>query len=372
MAAGRRVLVALSGGVDSAVAALRLLRAGYEVEAAHMTNWEEADPWCTAGADRQDARQVAEDLGIPLHFADFRAEYRQQVFAEFLADFSAGRTPNPDVACNRQIKFGALLGFARRLGMDWMATGHYAVVDYGPPVRLLRAADEDKDQTYFLHAVDPAALGCTLFPLGELRKDEVRALARDAGLAVHGKRDSTGICFVGERPFREFLGRYLEPSPGPMVTPDGRTVGTHQGLAYYTLGQRHGLGIGGQREGDHQAWYVAGKDLERNRLLVVQGHDHPLLHCTELQVAGLRWIHGAPAGLATGAGATLQVRLRHRHTPVPCRAWWSGTDQVRVCLDRPERAATPGQYAVFYAGAECLGGGSIAGVPDIPAAAKSA
>lgn len=358
-AAGKRVLVALSGGVDSAVAALRLIQAGFRVEAAHMTNWDESDPWCTAGQDRADARQVADDLGVPLHYADFRREYRDRVFQDFLDEYRAGRTPNPDVACNRHIKFGAFLAFASRLGVEYIATGHYARVQHGSPVRLLKAVDEDKDQTYFLHAVPASALARTLFPLGELRKAEVRALARDAGLAIHGKRDSTGICFIGERPFQEFLGRYVSAAPGSIVTPEGRELGTHAGLPYYTLGQRHGLRIGGLRDGAGQPWFVAAKDRACNRLVVVQGHDHPLLQRIEVEAGGLRWLNDAPGALATPAGGSMHVRLRHRQPPVPCRVWQLQGERVRMRFDRPERAATPGQYAVFYAGDECLGGGVI-------------
>jgi tRNA-specific 2-thiouridylase len=324
---------------------------------------DEADPYCTAGQDRSDARLVAADLGIPLHFANFSRDYRDQVFGGFLDGYRSGRTPNPDVDCNRHIKFGAFLRFADRLKADFIATGHYARLSHEPPVRLLKAADADKDQTYFLHAVDPAALARTLFPIGGLRKEQVRALARDAGLAVHAKRDSTGICFVGERPFREFLGRYISPAPGPMVTPEGQTVGEHAGLPYYTLGQRHGLKIGGLRQAAAEPWFVAGKDAARNALIVVQGQEHPLLHRMEIEATDMHWLGDEPAGLREPGGVGLHARLRHRQPEVPCQVRRADDGRIRVRFTAPERAATPGQYVVFYSGDECLGGGTITETP---------
>lgn len=351
------VIVALSGGVDSAVAALCLLRAGYRVEALHMTNWEDANEHCTAGADLADARQVCADLDITLHHVNFAREYRQAVFADFLAEIRAGRTPNPDVACNRHIKFGAFLHHALRLGADFIATGHYARVEPGPVPRLFRPADLAKDQTYFLHAVDGAALSRTLFPLGAMSKHEVRRAARDYGLANHARRDSTGICFVGERPFRAFLAEYVPSEPGPILTLSGEQVGQHTGLPFFTLGQREGLKVGGRRGSPEAPWFVAAKDVARNALIVVQGSEHPALLRSEVSIDGLRWVAGEPVRLA--GGLTAQVRLRHRHDPAPCQVERLTGGRLRVRFDQLQRTPTPGQYAVLYDGDECLGGGTI-------------
>src|SRR5688572_13320532 len=274
-----KTIVALSGGVDSAVAALLLKEQGHRVEALFMNNWEEDETgYCTSAEDFQDARRVCEVLEIPLHRVSFAREYRDRVFEYFLREYAAGRTPNPDVLCNREIKFGACLEYAGRLGADLFATGHYARIASTPTgPRLCKARDANKDQSYFLHGIDPLVLSATAFPLGELPKSEVRSIARRATLPVFDKRDSTGICFIGERPFREFLATYLPARPGAIESEDGRTLGEHQGLMYYTLGQRHGLGIGGRADSPEAVWYVAGKDLERNVLVVVQGHEHPSL-----------------------------------------------------------------------------------------------
>ncbi len=365
-----RVIVALSGGVDSAVAALRLLKAGYRVEALHMTNWESGDEYCSAGQDLADARRVCTDLDIPLHHSNFSREYRDEVFAGFLTAIRAGLTPNPDVDCNRYIKFGAFLNHARRLGADLIATGHYARVEHAPRLRLLRAADADKDQTYFLHAVDPSALAVSLFPLGDLPKPEVRKLAREHGLSNHDKPDSTGICFIGERPFRQFLQNHVRPIPGPILSAEGVILGTHAGLPFYTLGQREGLGIGGQQGADEAPWFVAGKDPRRNALLVVQGHDNPTLFSNRIRAGHLRWLAAPPAGLA--CGARLEARMRHRQATTPCIVSDSGRDEIEVQFMEPQRCPAPGQFVVFYAGEECLGGGAIlesglAG-PALPAA----
>lgn len=351
------VIVGLSGGVDSAVAALCLLREGYRVEALHMTNWEDANEHCTAGTDLADARRVCEDLGIQLHHVNFSREYRAEVFADFLAELHAGRTPNPDVACNRHIKFGAFLRHALRLGADRIATGHYARIEPGVVPRLFRPADREKDQTYFLHAVDAAALSRTLFPLGGLNKLEVRRIARDYGLANHARRDSTGICFVGERPFREFLAAHVSAEPGPILTVADEQVGQHDGLPFYTLGQREGLKVGGCRGSLEAPWFVAAKDTARNALIVVQGGNHPALLRQDIIAGNLRWLAGEPTGLADGVA--LQARLRHRHVPAAChvRRLPGGTLQVR--FDKPQRTPTPGQYVVLYDGDECLGGGVI-------------
>lgn len=350
-----KVICAMSGGVDSAVAALTLLRAGHPVEGLHMTNWEDDDGYCTAARDLQDARRVCEDLGIPLHHVNFAAEYREQVFADFLRECEAGRTPNPDVLCNREIKFGALLNYATRLGGDLLATGHYARVTADG--RLLKGRDPAKDQSYFLHQVARDALQRTLFPLGNLIKGDVRRLANEAGLAVYDKPDSTGICFIGERPFREFLSRFLPEQPGDIETPEGEIVGRHHGLAYYTLGQRQGLGIGGQPSGNNDPWFVAAKDMSRNVLIAVQGREHPLLWSQGLTADSLHWIAGPPSGLEQGELAC-GVKTRYRQPDVPCllRASDGG---IEARFDSPQWAVTPGQYAVFYAGDECLGGGPI-------------
>jgi tRNA-uridine 2-sulfurtransferase len=350
-----RVIVALSGGVDSAVAALLLQRAGHPVEALHMSNWDaDEDGYCTAAADWQAARTVADELGLVLHRVSFAAEYRERVFREFLDEYRAGRTPNPDVLCNREVKFGVCLDYARRLGAARLATGHYARLAAGPAgPRLLRARDADKDQSYFLQQVPRAALGAALFPLGELVKDEVRELARRAGLPVHDRPDSTGICFIGERPFREFLAGYLAPLPGPIETPDGERVGTHDGLMFHTIGQRQGLRIGGQRARSGEPWYVAAKDARRNALIAVQGHDHPLLQSREFTTGPVRWL-----GLAPAAELECGVQVRHRQAAVPARVRWSA-DGARLALASPLRAVAPGQYAAFYRDEECLGGATI-------------
>jgi tRNA-specific 2-thiouridylase len=351
------VIVGISGGVDSAVAALLLLESGHRVQGLFMSNWDDdEDAYCTAAADFQDARRVCDALGVPLHRVSFAAQYRERVFAHFLREYAAGRTPNPDVLCNREIKFGVCLDYMQRLGASRIATGHYArLAPAGGGVRLLRGADPSKDQSYFLHQVAPAALARTLFPIGGLQKPEVRRRAHAAGLPVFDKPDSTGICFIGERPFAEFLRRHLAQPAGPIETADGRVVGEHRGLAAYTLGQRSGLGIGGRAGATAAPWYVAAKDTGRNVLIVVQDPAHPLLLSDRFEVAHPHWIGGvAPRDVDCA------VKTRYRQKDLRCTIRETGNGMLEVTLARPAGAVTPGQYAVFYAGDECLGGGVIA------------
>ncbi|TDJ46925.1 MAG: tRNA 2-thiouridine(34) synthase MnmA [Gammaproteobacteria bacterium] len=350
------VICAISGGVDSAVAAWLLLREGYRVEGLHMTNWEDDDGYCTAAQDLRDARQICTDLGIPLHPVNFTREYRDRVFADFLREYAAGRTPNPDVLCNREIKFGVMLEYAQRLGGGLLATGHYARIRADGC--LLKGVDPGKDQSYFLHQVSREALARTRFPLGDRVKAEVRRIANQAGLAVYDKPDSTGICFIGERPFREFLARFIPGQPGDAMTPAGQVVGTHEGLAGYTLGQRQGLGIGGWAGGTHEPWFVAGKDAARNALIVVQGRAHPLLWSIGLTAGPVHWITGPPAAL-DGGELRCCVKTRYRQADIDCTVHRLADDSLNVRFDSPQWAVTPGQYAVFYARDECLGGGPI-------------
>lgn len=350
-------MVGLSGGVDSAVAALRLRDAGWQVEGLFMKNWEEDDRegHCAAAEDLADARAVAAHLNITLHTVNFASEYWDRVFAHFLAEYRAGRTPNPDVLCNREIKFKAFLDYALDMGVDYIATGHYADVDdHDGDYRLLTAADDNKDQTYFLYMLGQAALRHTLFPLATLSKPEVRAMAAAAGLPNHTKKDSTGICFIGERRFREFLAHYLPANPGPIHTPDGANIGTHQGLMYYTLGQRQGLGIGGVANAPDEPWFVVRKDLARNTLIVAQGHDNPLLMTDHLHANQLHWV----VGHAPAEAFRCVARCRHRQPLQDCRIQLTG-DGMHVAFDQPQRAVTPGQSIVLYQERTCLGGGII-------------
>ncbi|MCZ2292531.1 MAG: tRNA 2-thiouridine(34) synthase MnmA [Burkholderiales bacterium] len=357
-----RVVVGLSGGVDSAVAAYLLKQQGHEVVGIFMKNWEDDDDseYCASNVDFVDAAAVADVLGIELEHVNFAAEYKDRVFAEFLREYQAGRTPNPDVLCNAEIKFKAFLDHALRLGAEKIATGHYARVrerGEGAERRceLLTGLDPAKDQSYFLHRLTQAQLARTLFPLGELKKTEVRRLATEIGLPNAARKDSTGICFIGERPFREFLQRYLKQEPGPMLDEDGREVGRHIGLSFYTLGQRQGLGIGGVKSGggEHAPWYVARKEPEHNVLRVVQGHDHPWLLSRELQADDCSWIAGTPP-----QQARLAARTRYRQASAPCR--YEATEcGFRLHFDTPQWAVTPGQSAVLYDGECCLGGGVI-------------
>jgi tRNA-specific 2-thiouridylase len=353
-----KIVVGLSGGVDSAVAALLLKREGHDVAGLFMKNWEDDDDgeYCSTREDLVDAAAAAERIGIEIEAVNFAAEYKERVFASFLAEYRAGRTPNPDVLCNAEIKFRAFLDHAMALGADKIATGHYArVEERDGRFALLRGLDPGKDQSYFLHRLTQAQLARTLFPVGHLHKVEVRRIAREAGLGNHAKRDSTGICFIGERPFREFLSRYLPREPGPMVTPAGERIGEHIGLMYYTLGQRQGLGIGGRRDGSAEPWYVAGKDLGANRLVVVQGHDHPLLLRRQLAAGDASWIAGAPPE----GHADLGAKTRYRQADSACTLAVEGSDSFGLDFTAPQWAVTPGQSAVLYRGEECLGGGVI-------------
>jgi tRNA-specific 2-thiouridylase len=353
------VIVGMSGGVDSSVAAWLLLQQGYDVQGLFMSNWDEdEDGYCTAAEDFQDARSVCEQLRIPLHKVSFAGEYRERVFRYFLEEYRAGRTPNPDVLCNREIKFGVCFDYARRLGAEWVATGHYARVEHGAAgagPRLLRGIDASKDQSYFLHAMPSQALARTLFPIGSMQKSDVRRRARELTLPVFDKKDSTGICFIGERPFAEFLGQYLPAQPGDIETAEGRKVGEHRGLMYYTLGQRQGLRIGGRTDASEEAWYVASKDLRRNVLVVVQGHDHPALFSRVLAASQLTWV----AGDAPAAHFRCTAKVRYRQPDQECAVRVLATGHCEVEFEVPQRAVTPGQYVVFYRGEECLGGGVI-------------
>ena len=358
----QRVVVGLSGGVDSAVTAWLLKQQGHEVVGIFMKNWEDDDDseYCSSNVDFVDAAAVADVIGIDIEHVNFAAEYKDRVFAEFLREYQAGRTPNPDVLCNAEIKFKAFSDHALRLGAERIATGHYARVREAPnqPGRyeLLKGLDASKDQSYFLHRLNQAQLRRTLFPVGELQKSEVRRIADEIGLPNAKKKDSTGICFIGERPFREFLQRYLHQSPGPMLDEQGRQVGQHMGLSFYTLGQRQGLGIGGKSSGggEHAPWFVASKDLERNALHVVQGHDHPALLSQHLQADDSSWVAGHPPH----DGARLGAKTRYRQPDAPCR--YARTEAgFALSFEAPQWAVTPGQSAVLYDGEVCLGGGVI-------------
>ncbi|OIQ93404.1 tRNA-specific 2-thiouridylase MnmA [mine drainage metagenome] len=357
-----RVVVGLSGGVDSSVSAWLLKQQGYEVIGLFMKNWEDDDDgeYCSSRQDWLDAASVADVIGIDIEAVNFAAEYKERVFAEFLREYAAGRTPNPDVLCNAEIKFKAFLDHAMRLGAQKIATGHYARVRETPSgFELLRGLDPAKDQSYFLHRLNQAQLSRTLFPVGELHKTVVRRIAADIGLPNARKKDSTGICFIGERPFREFLNRYLPTKPGPMKTPEGRIIGEHVGLAFYTLGQRKGIGLGGSKDGSGEPWFVARKDMASNTLFVAQGHDHPWLLSRSLLAADAAWVAGhAPQGAETH-GAALSAKTRYRQADHACRIGESGASGFTLEFDTPQWAATPGQSAVLYAGEICLGGGVI-------------
>jgi tRNA-uridine 2-sulfurtransferase len=386
-----RVVVGMSGGVDSSVAAWLLKQEGYEVVGLFMKNWEDddTDEYCTSRADLVDAAAVADVIGIELEAVNFAREYRERVFADFLDEHRKGRTPNPDVLCNREIKFGVMARYARRLGATRIATGHYArlAAERGPHVstataaapHLLKARDDSKDQSYFLAAVDAADFTDVLFPLGDLLKSDVREIARRAGLPVAEKKDSTGICFIGERPFAAFLAQYLPPSPGKIVDDRGRELGRHEGLAYFTLGQRHGLHIGGVANGAEAPWYVAAKDAERNELVVVQGQDHPLLFDDRLVASGMHWMGAPPSGAMASKSFRCRAKIRYRQSDQTCTVTITGERELEVSFDHPQRTPTPGQHVVFYDGDRCIGGAVIeragrhgAASASVTAAAKTA
>jgi tRNA-specific 2-thiouridylase len=371
---GQKVVVGLSGGVDSAVSAWLLKQQGYEVIGIFMKNWEDDDnsQYCSSNVDFVDAAAVADVIGIEIEHVNFAAEYKDRVFAEFLREYGAGRTPNPDILCNAEIKFKAFLDHALRLGAEKIATGHYARVRQNPlhqKFELLKGLDPSKDQSYFLHRLNQAQLSKTLFPVGELHKTEVRRLALEIGLPNAKKKDSTGICFIGERPFRDFLNRYIAREPGPIKDEKGRTIGQHVGLSFYTLGQRQGLGIGGIKAkglarggGEHAPWFVARKDRVNNSLWVVQGHEHPWLLSHRLQAQDSSWV----AGVAPPASA-LAAKTRYRQLDAPCTLEPGAGDSFNLRFTQAQWAVTPGQSAVLYQGEVCLGGGVIASCDASPA-----
>jgi len=357
MSENKKVVVGLSGGVDSSVSALLLKQQGYQVEGLFMKNWVDYadESECTVEEDRKDAMSVAEKVGVDFHEANFAMEYWDYVFKHFLDEYTAGRTPNPDILCNREIKFKAFLDHATDLGGVLIATGHYArVEERNGEYFLLKGKDHKKDQSYFLYTLGQAQLSRTLFPLGELPKTEVRQIAEQAGFINHDKKDSTGICFIGERRFREFLGRYIPAQPGEMQTPDGEKIGQHAGLMYYTLGQRQGLGIGGRKDSNGEPWFVAGKDMENRILYVVQG-DHPWLWSHTLKAEQLSWVAGHAPEFPCRAAA----KTRYRQPDQPCTITQDENGLIHVEFDDKQRAVTPGQSVVFYQGDDCLGGGII-------------
>jgi tRNA-specific 2-thiouridylase len=368
--AARRIVVGLSGGVDSAVSAYLLKKQGHEVVGIFMKNWEDDDDaYCSSNVDFVDAAAVADVLGIEIEHVNFAADYQERVFADFLREYQAGRTPNPDVLCNAEIKFKAFLDHALRLGAEQIATGHYARVRATPAgFQLLKGRDPLKDQSYFLHRLNQAQLARTLFPVGELPKTEVRRIADEIGLPNARKKDSTGICFIGERPFREFLNRYLANQPGPILDDQGRQIGEHVGLSFYTLGQRKGIGIGGLKAAgaarggsEHAPWFVARKDMARNRLYVVQGHDHPWLLSSRLVAGDLSWVAGSSPFEGATAGAPLAAKTRYRQQDAACSldAAEAAAGRMALRFEQAQWAVTPGQSAVLYAGEVCLGGGVI-------------
>ncbi len=363
------VMVGMSGGVDSSVSAALLMEQGYRVEGLFMKNWEDDDgtEYCTAMRDLADAQSVCDKLGIPLHTANFAMEYWDRVFEHFLKEYQAGRTPNPDILCNKEIKFRAFLDYALTLGADYIATGHYTrrgeifQNHSGENVaQLLRGLDHNKDQSYFLHAVHGREIAKTLFPVGELIKPQVRAKAEDLGLSTAAKKDSTGICFIGERRFKDFLQQYLPAQKGEIVTDEGRIIGQHDGLMYYTLGQRGGIGVGGLKDQAEGAWFVLAKDLSKNQLIVGQGHDHPLMLSTTLWSEPIDWVSG-DVPISTSQPLRCTAKSRYRQADQACTVYMDDVNQgaVKVIFDELQRAVTPGQSVVFYQDDVCLGGGVI-------------
>jgi len=353
----RHVVVGMSGGVDSSVAAYLLLQQGYRVSGVFMKNWEEDDTatYCSAAQDRQDAQAVCNKLGIPLHTINFASEYWDNVFSHFLATLKSGHTPNPDILCNKEIKFKAFSDFAATLEADYIATGHYArTATLDSKTLLKKAYDLNKDQSYFLHAVSGDKLAHSLFPIGELTKPDVRALAKNLGFINHAKKDSTGICFIGERKFKDFLATYLPAQPGNMVDENGNYISKHEGLMYYTVGQRQGLRIGGMANADNGAWYVAAKNIADNILVVVQGHDHPLLYKKSLTTQNIEWVNQPVPLLPLHCTA----KTRYRQADAPC-VLSQESKGYRVIFNEPQWAITPGQSVVFYQSDVCLGGGII-------------
>lgn len=359
-----KVIVGMSGGVDSSVAALLLQQQGYQVEGLFMKNWDEDDgtEYCTAKADLADAEKVCDKLGIPLHTANFAAEYWDNVFEHFLAEYQAGRTPNPDILCNREIKFKVFLEYAQALGASLIATGHYVRrKDIDGHTYLLKGLDNNKDQSYFVHAVGEDEFATSLFPIGEMEKPDVRALAEKHDLVTHNKKDSTGICFIGERRFKDFLEKYLPAQPGEIIDDHGNILGEHAGLMYHTLGQRQGLGIGGVKGAPEQPWYVAEKDLNNNQLVVVQGKNHPLLFKDALKASQICWIN---KNFPETKEFRAQVKTRYRQpdqmgTVTINASNNDGNETLTIHFDEPQRAITPGQSVVFYHGEICLGGAVI-------------
>jgi len=353
-----RVIVGMSGGVDSSVAALLLLQQGYQVEGLFMKNWEEDDTeeYCSATTDLADAQSVSDQLGITLHTVNFSSEYWDRVFAYFLQEYRSGRTPNPDILCNKEIKFKAFLEYALNIGADYIATGHYVRIDHRHKnkVRMLKGSDNNKDQSYFLYTLGQKQLTKSLFPLGELEKPTVRMLAEQAGFDTANKKDSTGICFIGERKFKDFLQRFIPAQPGDIITPEGEVIGTHQGLMYYTLGQRQGLGIGGLKNASEAPWFVVAKDLPNNHLIAGQGHQHPFLLKKQLHASQLHWV----AGRIPANSFDCKAKIRYRQHEQNCRVIID-KQIATVCFEQKQRAITPGQSIVFYDNDVCLGGGII-------------
>jgi len=353
----QKVIIGMSGGVDSSVAALLLLEQGYQVEGLFMKNWEEDDTeeYCTATEDLADAQSVSDNLGIKLHTVNFSGEYWDNVFEYFLAEYRSGRTPNPDIMCNKEIKFKAFLDYSLNLGADFIATGHYAQIDRSEStLKMLKGHDDNKDQSYFLYTLQQNQLKKSLFPIGNLEKSKVRELAQKAGFDTANKKDSTGICFIGERKFTEFLQRFLPAQPGKIITPEGDEIGTHQGLMYYTLGQRQGLGIGGLKTASEAPWFVVDKNLKTNQLIAAQGHNHPLLLKQQLKASQLHWV----SGKAPTNQFNCKAKIRYRQAEQSCQVTITNHECV-VCFDEKQRAITPGQSIVFYQENICLGGGII-------------